>query len=240
MPQLSIETAQNVRINYQPAGVLPRIAAYIIDSAFLYGCLLLLFLLSGILTSTNNFDTLIEQIYLIFIGLLFTLYHLLCELFFNGRSLGKTVLKLRVVRTDGGKLTFWNCLLRWTLRLFDITLFMGIPAIIAIITTAKAQRVGDLAAGTTVIRETPGATLDQLAPDAPEEDYRPRFPQAALLTDRDMVIIKEILREAGKEPQHPLLLSLAQRIQNIIGVQSDLSPLDFIHTIQKDYNALTQ
>ena len=141
---ISIRTAQHVNIVYQPAGLVNRIGATLIDLAFLGGIYILCFTLASLSSIFRNTTTAIILLVILMC------YHFVCEYFFHGRSLGKLTLHLRVVRLDGRKLSFWNCLLRWILRLVDISASMGILAMLSIIISSKMQRLGDLAAGTTV------------------------------------------------------------------------------------------
>ena len=111
---ISIRTAQHVNIAYQPAGLVNRIGATLIDLAFLGGIYILCFTLASLSSIFRNTTTAIILLVILMC------YHFVCEYFFHGRSLGKLTLHLRVVRLDGRKLSFWNCLLRWILRLVDI------------------------------------------------------------------------------------------------------------------------
>ena len=111
---ISIRTAQHVNIVYQPAGLVNRIGATLIDLAFLGGIYILCFTLASLSSIFRNTTTAIILLVILMC------YHFVCEYFFHGRSLGKLTLHLRVVRLDGRKLSFWNCLLRWILRLVDI------------------------------------------------------------------------------------------------------------------------
>ncbi|MCB6973672.1 MULTISPECIES: RDD family protein [Butyricimonas] len=230
---ISINTAHNVAINYTPAGVTDRVLATIIDFAFLFG---LLFMGAFVLGALNTFINMDWAIFILV--LLLSLYHLICEYAFNGRSLGKFTMRLQVVKLNGKKLTFWDCMLRWIFRLIDITISSGAVALISIIVSKHTQRLGDLAAGTTVIRHERSVTLKQMSQyDAPEE-YEVVFQQAALLSDKDIKIIKDVLREVNRNKNYNLLAPLAKKIKEVTGIETDMVPLDFVKTILKDYTRL--
>lgn len=231
---LDIHTAQNVNIAYKTAGLLPRINSTIIDWALLGGIALLFF---SVVTLILDFEIVDIAIY-IFLTIL-SFYHLVCEYFFNGRSLGKTVLHLRVVRLDGMKLTFWDCLIRWALRLVDISATSGLLAMVSVILTSKSQRIGDLAAGTTVIIEAREKRLSRIIEKAPE-DYTPQFPQVTILSDKDVSIIKEIVKTAEANREYHLYTPLAAKIKQLIEVRTDMNDRDFILTVLKDYIHLTE
>ena len=79
--EIAINTAQNVNIARKPAGLLNRIGATLIDLAVLGGILLI----SSILISAGFPDSTERNIALFIVLIILTLYHLLCEFFFNGR-----------------------------------------------------------------------------------------------------------------------------------------------------------
>ena len=79
-------------------------------------------------------------------------YYPVFEFFLHGRTPGKATQRLRVVRTDGQPAGGAAILVRNLIRILDVFLFPFL-AVISMIVTARAQRLGDLAAGTMVVRE---------------------------------------------------------------------------------------
>ncbi|MER7766458.1 RDD family protein [Kitasatospora sp. NPDC096140] len=76
----------------------------------------------------------------------------------HGRSLGKAALGLRVVRTDGGPVRFRHSLVRGLVGFFELIALSGSPAVITSAVNSEGRRLGDIFAGTVVVRErTPGA-----------------------------------------------------------------------------------
>ncbi len=71
----------------------------------------------------------------------------------QGRSLGKVICGLRVVREDGGPIRFRHALVRGAMGAIEIVMTMGVVAAIASLVSARGRRVGDVFAGTLVIRE---------------------------------------------------------------------------------------
>ncbi|MEW2440207.1 RDD family protein [Streptomyces caniferus] len=71
----------------------------------------------------------------------------------NGRSLGKLVCGLRVVREDGGPIRFRHALVRGAVGAIEVVMTMGVVAALASLLSARGRRVGDVFAGTLVIRE---------------------------------------------------------------------------------------
>lgn len=86
----------------------------------------------------------------------------------QGRSLGKVICGLRVVREDGGPIRFRHALVRGAMGAIEIVMTMGVVAAIASLVSARGRRVGDVFAGTLVIRErTPVAETGTALPAPP-------------------------------------------------------------------------
>lgn len=86
----------------------------------------------------------------------------------HGRSLGKVICGLRVVREDGGPIRFRHALVRGAMGAIEIVLTMGVVAAIASLVSARGRRVGDVFAGTLVIRERmPAAEVGTTLPPPP-------------------------------------------------------------------------
>jgi uncharacterized RDD family membrane protein YckC len=85
--------------------------------------------------------------------IIFAAYFIFFEWLWNGQTPGKRLLKLRVIREDGRPITLWEAIARNLIRIFD--LFPGLYSIglISIFLNNRDQRVGDMFAGTVVIRE---------------------------------------------------------------------------------------
>ncbi len=232
---LSIQTAQNTHIDYKIAGVAERVFATFIDFTVIGG-------LTIVLSMIVSFSDALQKstIVIVVIFSLLSLYHLVLELCLNGRSIGKMALYIQVVRLDGKKLTGWDCLLRWMFRLVDITICLGIIGMISIIVTKKGQRLGDLAAGTTVVYRNRSVTLKQLDRYSNTDNYEVVYPQVRMLSDKDINIIKEVLAEARATKEYELLEPLSHKIKELTGIQSDQNNLEFIQTILRDYTHITQ
>jgi uncharacterized RDD family membrane protein YckC len=80
-------------------------------------------------------------------------YPVAFETFTRGRSLGKMALGLRVVRDDGGAERFRHALVRGLFELVEIWMLSGVPAVLVSLLNSRGKRLGDLAAGTVVVRE---------------------------------------------------------------------------------------
>jgi len=236
MDNFQIETAQNVNIVQNVAGLGERILAFLID-----GLVMGLYIFAVIFVFSNlelggDYMMIISMT----IGLPIFLYHLLWEMLWNGRSPGKAAMGLRVVKLDGTQPSFSNYLLRWLLRIIDITATSGSLALVSILLNGKGQRVGDLAASTTVITEKQTVHFSQtILMDIPE-DYVPIYPQVTIFSDNEMQTIKNLFREAQLNRNHNVILKLAKRVAKVMEIQLEETPITFIDRVIKDYNYYTQ
>ncbi|MGW3505906.1 RDD family protein [Streptomyces globisporus] len=98
----------------------------------------------------------------------------------RGRSLGKLACGLRVVRDDGGPIRFRHALVRGAMGLVEILLTFGAVASIASLVSARGRRIGDVFAGTLVIRERVAATGRSVAVPPPPPWLVGRFAELDL------------------------------------------------------------
>lgn len=236
MDNFQIETAQNVNIVQNVAGVGDRILAYLIDLLIL---IIYVVIVSVILAWTELSPDL-SFLVIMTIGLPILLYHLLWEMFWNGQSPGKAVLKIRVVKLDGSKPAFSNYLLRWLLRIIDVSITSGALALVTILMNGRGQRLGDMAATTTVISEKKTISFSQtILADIPE-NYQPLYPQVTIFTDLEIQTIKNVFTDAKYNGNHNVILKLSERLSNVMEVTFEGTPIQFVDRVIKDYNYYTQ
>ncbi|MFQ5571287.1 MAG: RDD family protein [Rhodothermales bacterium] len=231
MENVQIQTAQNVGIDFEVAGLGDRVIAALIDY-FLLFC----YLIGASILATQVTSMAVNV--LLFLPYFF--YFLVCELFLNGQSIGKKLRKLKVARLDGSQPTLGNYLLRWLLRFIDLDFSFGMVAIITVFVTGKGQRLGDLAAGTTVVKVTPRVSLRDTIFARLEENYTPTFYRVDALDDSDISTAKDVLNTLVIEKRSHTTRVLGTKIKTALehkmGVSSDLPPVDFLRTVIKDYN----
>ncbi len=236
MDNFQIETAQNVTISQNVAGVMDRILAFIVDNLIIAAYL---FVVIFIFTQTNVVGDAVF-VYYFTIGLPLFLYHLLWETFWNGQSPGKAALKIRVVKLDGSKPAFSNYLLRWLLRTVDIAIGFGSVAIVTMLFNGKGQRLGDLAATTTVISEKNTTSIQSITLHQLPEDYVPKYPQVMVFKDDEVQTMKSIYRNAMAYGNHHIILKLSAKTAQVMEVTFDEKPIDFIKRVLDDYTFYTQ
>ena len=245
MPTIRVHTTQNVTLEYEVASLGDRIVATLIDYLILIAwAVLWLIVIMIIAGSRPNATTptteLIGTVASVALGLLilgpFVFYWLLSEIFLNGQSLGKKARHLRVIRLDGTAPRIGDYLLRWLLRLVDFGLGSGLVAVITIALSGKGQRLGDMAAGTSVISLKPRhGGLPAVASPAVPAGYQPVFAQAADLSDHDVALLNQLLNRSLKQDNYVLLNETANKIKQLLHVQSDLSDEAFLRTVLRDH-----
>ncbi len=236
MEQFQIETAQNISITQNTAHLGDRMLAYLLDSVVIaiYTILIILLLVS--------LDVDFGEMWALYLLLSLPafLYYVLLETFMDGKTIGKSLMHIRVVKLDGSKPSFASYFIRWILRIIDVVLTTGGVAVLTILIRGNGQRVGDIAAGTTVISEKRKVGLkDTLLRELPL-DYKPRFPQVVVFKDREMQTIKELYDSAKMHGDHNVLISLSEKIKKVMDISSDLKPIQFVDIVIKDYNFYTQ
>lgn len=236
MNQFQIETAQNVGINQNAAHIGDRMLGYLIDSlVILFYTISIFLLLSALGLSLGD----AWAIYLL-VSLPAFLYYVLLETFFNGKTVGKLIVQTRVVKIDGSKASFANYFVRWILRIIDVVITFGGFAVLTILIKGNGQRLGDIAAGTTVITEKESVSIDDTILKEIPLDYIPKYSQVTVLNDSDMQMIKNIYNDAIFNSNHAIVIKISRRLEDLMKVEAKESPTNFVATVIKDYNYYTQ
>lgn len=233
----NVSTAQHVAIGFDVAGLGDRFAAALLDYAVLLACggalQLGLRAISGGVWGRSLF----------LLGLLpLLVYFPVCELVFNGQTLGKWAWGLRVMRTSGAEPTLGDFLLRWILRPIDLWATSGLAAVTTILYTGTGQRLGDLAAGTTVVETRTRTTLDDTLFAPVDDDHEPLFRDARTLDPDDVTTARRVLRRLSdadgrpNETVHTLAERTRQALLRKMDATTDLAPEPFLETVLRDYN----
>lgn len=159
----------------------------------------------------------------------------------EGRTIGKLLVKTRVVKIDGYQASFTDYFTRWIFRLVDID--MGfIPGILSMLFSKHTQRLGDLAAGTAVVSEKSKYNLSHTILADIDDGYQPYFTrrQMLLFSDNDMRIIKENAVTAAEVGNTLLVEKLTEKIEEVIEVKNEFPSQEiFISKVIQDYNYYT-
>jgi len=236
---IGIETTQNVDIQYNIASLGDRVLAQIIDLLILFGygfamIFVILFLSDAYSGSPLYYSTAVFVI--LYLPLFF--YDFLCEIFLNGQSIGKKLMKIKVVKIDGSQPGIGSYFLRWLIKPLDVYFTYGSVGIITMLINGKGQRLGDLAGNTTVIKLKQEVKLEEIIIPKVIQNYEVKFPQVSLLSDKDIQVIKDVInhRKNTDAVSYQNILEKAKAgITNKMGVQSEMNALFFLDTVIKDY-----
>lgn len=237
MDTIKITTSQNVDLDYEAAGVGYRLLAALLDETFKLIYIIICFIILGLSNKSGSTlyrgdETYTLYTVLIIAALPYTLYYFLSELFMNGQSFGKKIVGIKVVKLDGTQPGVSSYMIRSLLRIIDNSLV----GLLTIAVTEKSQRLGDLAAGTTVIKTSSKVSLRDTILYKPISNYKIVFDQVSLLSDKDVGIIKEILDHSLTNNKLKNLTLLAQKVKLKMGVTTTLKDEEFLKTILLDYS----
>ncbi|MEL7361997.1 MAG: RDD family protein [Bacteroidota bacterium] len=242
MPPIPIPTALNVPLRYSASGVGPRLLAWLLDTLIAAGYVVLV---TELLDAVPLWALLGRgtAVFLVVVYLPVVLYHLVSEIVLDGQSVGKKALGLRVVRLDGTAPGLGDYLLRWLLRIVEILFFSGVPALVSIAVTKRGQRLGDLAAGTTVVNTRQRTHLTDTIYSRLGEQHVPAYPEVEFLSDADVQTVRDVLTRLRADGRTAGAEKLARRAKTAIERKLGLAPVReppavFLQRIVKDYNAV--
>ncbi|MDB2385288.1 RDD family protein [Polaribacter sp.] len=268
MKSLQIKTAQNVQIDFVLANVGQRLLAFVIDNVVKIGYLLMIifFFDFNVFQEYENDSWTIQAIWLL-IMLPVIFYTLYLEILLDGQTLGKKLMRIKVINLDGFKPSISDFAIRWFLRIVDFNSFallavflysmvnsevfdtllnlllvLGkIVGLLLISFTKKNQRFGDMIANTTVIYLKDSAKFSDTILENITTTYKPTYPNVIRLSDNDARIIKTTFLNAKKTNDFKMLIKLRTKIIEVTQIQSvHNSDTAFIDAVLKDYNFYTQ
>lgn len=241
MPNIEINTAQNVTIQYELASVRDRILAFLLDFLILSGGMTILgFTFAIILGSAFDYAW-----YFILLPILF-FYSIVSEIIGNGQSIGKLALQIKIVKITGKQPATGDYLLRWAFRFIDIYASFGSVASLLISSSAKGQRMGDMLANTAVIKAKPtmNMSLSDLLNISTIDTYQPQYPEIRKMTEEDMLLVKTVIERARKYPNtaHMEALDMLVRhmVQQLQLTSMPINKTEFLRTLLRDYIVLTR
>lgn len=242
--QLNIETPELVAIEMPLAGIGSRFIALLIDTLiWLAAIVVLMIMLWMLLPGIGAFSRVSAQwavaIYLIALFLLNWGYFTLFEAFWNGRTPGKRIARIRVIQQSGRAVGLFESMARNFIRYIDMQpLILYAVGVIAVFATRRHQRLGDLAAGTLVVRdrvdesplwgETGARTFTAqvfAAPSIPEPHAALSLPAIGIarLSPSDLEVLEGFFARR-LDLSLTTRAALAQRIADAIRAKSGLEP----------------
>ncbi|MFN0274467.1 MAG: RDD family protein [Chitinophagales bacterium] len=238
MRSIDILTSQNVTISYELASLQDRIFAFFIDLVVLN--ILAWILFEVVVAFTGSFGY-----YLVYIPVTL-FYSLFSEIIFDGRSVGKMAVGLKVVKIDGILPSLNDYFIRWAFRAIDIMGSLGAVACMTISSSPKGQRLGDVIANTTVIKTSPRQKilLNDLLNIRSLENYEPQYPAVKQFSEQDMLLLKEVMDRYSQNNNDAHFEALNDALEIVKErLELDRIPHDkigFIRILIKDYVAMSR
>tara|TARA_R110000737_G_scaffold302014_1_gene309063 strand:+ start:448 stop:1050 length:603 start_codon:yes stop_codon:yes gene_type:complete len=172
-------------------------------------------------------------------------YHLIFEILNNGQSIGKRMMKIKVVTLNGRSAKSGDYFLRWIFRILEVTFTGGLLAILYITSTEKHQRIGDILAQTTVIKLKADNFYDlkglvKLGDQKREITYQ----NVTMYNDTDLMLVKDTLARINKTPNdenRKFLRTLSDKMAVDLNVNlENVERVTFLETLLLDYITLTR
>ena len=257
MASITVGTPFNIDLEFKIAAFGKRLLAWFVDFVIIcFYFIAVLRYLSPLLGVADQVTSL-AGISVVTLPALF--YQLLMEILMNGQTLGKKVTGIKVVDREGREPTWGQYTIRWilctgnlaicsipytilrapVLVIFSVIVYL--PDVLSLLIAAKRQRLGDLAAGTVVIDSNYRASIHEtIYLEIEDKHYQPVFPQVMRLSDRDINGIRNLLKmKTGTRETDHYIIDVSQKIKKVLGIESDLYPLDFLEQLLLDYNYYT-
>jgi uncharacterized RDD family membrane protein YckC len=242
MRTVSVNTSNNVAIDYDLASLQQRILAFGVDLMILVAWYVFIIVVSMDMSYTEN-----NRVLLLVLMLPAMIYTLIFEAFFNGQTLGKRSMGIKVVKLDGRPISFAEAFQRWVFRLLEIWFTLGSVASLFISSSTRGQRIGDILAQTIVINTHPRHALKVVDLLSMEEkkDGEKRLTGVLRYTDDDMLLVKAVL-DRYKKYQNPAHEAAVRELATRIAEQIDLprekvkDDIGFLRKVLQDYIVLTR
>lgn len=226
---VEVETPELVILSYTIAGVGSRALAALIDTLICIAMIVVLTFVLGQVAprQARSAGTAVDAwaSALLVFGIFCVLwgYYVLFEGLADGQTPGKRILRLRVVRDGGYSVTFGASAVRNIVRLVDLQpFFLYAVGITSVIFTKSGKRIGDIVAGTIVVRE---ALVRQLAPATPPPgDAAMPAPLQTALTEEEFTVLERFMERRGAldaERRNALAAQLAARLAGALAASPE-------------------
>lgn len=157
-PALKVVTPERVAMSLPLAGIGSRALAYSIDLTLLFIVFMAMYFAytlvgPSVFELLESLSTVLKVTFALLTFVLLWAYWTVSEVVMNGQTVGKRWLKIRVVRADGTPIGFFESAVRNLVRAVDFLPFLYIGGLLVMLFDAKHRRLGDLVAGTVLVRE---------------------------------------------------------------------------------------
>ncbi|HET7421428.1 MAG TPA: RDD family protein [Candidatus Dormibacteraeota bacterium] len=245
---LVVTTPERVSFQFQVAGIGTRAIAQLLDLLILAGVLLGVFFVSAAIGSAGS-DVLSYLVAVIGTFVVVFGYFWACEAFWSGQTIGKKVFRLRAVGDRGEPMTFFQAGIRNIVRLVDFLPYGYGVGMAVLFMNGRGKRLGDIAAGTIVVKDSDYVWLWQLgggpwsASGTPPPAFAPATPAELYLRRLDPRLRRFIAAYAKRRPELPLPMRalLAGHVQyqlyaaapDIYSQHGPLAALDYLADLER-------
>ena len=248
--RLEVETPDHVVLRYDLAGAGNRGFAAVLDFILALVIAFSAFMLFGFAAGLLGVAGALSEASLSAVGgftLIVTLvliwaYFILLEWLWNGQTIGKRVYKLRVISEDGSPARFTAVLIRNLLRLVDfLPAFYGV-GVLVIVLSPKSQRLGDLAAGTYVVR-APRPRVDWFSLRTVTPLGAGTTAETRRMPGEAQRLVREfVAREADLAPTERARIAavIAAKLRPYTVEDEELNDIDLIHAIARSLRATAE
>lgn len=251
--ELLIETPERVELHYILANVGNRFLAAAIDhliQALMVLLLMLALYLIGLpqWMAESTLGVWIAAVAILVSFAIYWGYFTLFETFWNGQTPGKRIMKLRVVREDGRPIRFFEAFVRNLLRIVDFAPTTYALGVATIIFSPRSKRIGDLVAGTVVVKEraSEAPSLDDIIRLSEAEQRKmasaapaPFKANTRLLSERELQAVETFLNRRFElnEPNRSMLAArIAQAVSAKLGVLNlPLAPEAVLEEVERQH-----
>jgi uncharacterized RDD family membrane protein YckC len=230
--RISIPTPEGVEVELVLAGLGSRLVAALVDGLIQGSVLIALWVVGVFAAGPSDGGGFVVAILVVLSFLVMFGYHVVFETLASGRSPGKRAAGLRVVRYGGEPPGFLASAVRNIVRLVDFLPGSYLIGVVSILVSSRNQRLGDLAAGTLVVRErrvglaTPAAPADWALAD------RYATWDVSAITPFELVTVRRFLerrRDLSPDARARLARDLADRLRpKVAGAPETSSPEEFL------------
>ncbi len=245
MRSIDIRTTQNVTITYELAAASDRIIAFLIDTLAKFLVAFLALWVYSLMPGKIGSELDLFFGYLFYVPLIMGSL-LVMETTMNGQTLGKKLVRIKVIKLDGRQPAFYDYLLRWCFRIIDVYGTLGITAAIMTASTDYAQRLGDMVSNTTVVRVSNrlSISLQDVLGIEDRLRYTPMYPEVRNFRESDILLIKGAIDRYLKfsnAAHQSALKELAAKMKERLNITEDTGDtIGFLRTLIKDYIVLTR
>ena len=177
---------------------------------------------------------------------LFLFYTLAFEIITGGLTPGKKAMNLRVIKLNGQFASPMDYITRWIFRWLDIWMSMFVIGAVLINSNRFGQRLGDMMAGTAIIKlqSIQSVSLKEILNIDSQKQYTPIYPQVILLSDKDMLLVKNTIKRAqafNNDAHRKVIITLVEKLKAELKIEGDIKDREtFLRTLLKDYVVLTR